>query len=237
MSADDDLRASAIASSCSTLPPSSCRTSPPLGGRLAASASPSQRREAKLVTADLPPVGEMSGRTEGARQSATSTIRQVRERPMRRALILLRRRLLGAIPVLLLVVIGTFFLLEARRRRRGRCLYRLDRRRCRPDRSACASAGASTSRPLTRLAHYLWSLAHLDLGWSVTFSRPILRRDPRAAAQHAAADGQRHRAVLRPRLGARHRRRRAARAAFATGCCRSARWRSMPSPASGSAWC
>ena len=27
---------------------------------------------------------------------------------------------------------------------------------------------------MTRLANYLWALAHLDLGWSVTFSRPIL---------------------------------------------------------------
>ena len=28
--------------------------------------------------------------------------------------------------------------------------------------------------PLTRLANYLWALAHLDLGRSVAFSRPIL---------------------------------------------------------------
>ena len=91
---------------------------------------------------------------------------------MKRAFVLLRRRLLGAVPVLLLVVIGTFFLLEAA----GgdavdayiastggdagliaelRQQWGLDQ-----------SAGA-------RLAAYLWSLAHLDLGWSVTFSRPI----------------------------------------------------------------
>ncbi|MDW6026251.1 ABC transporter permease [Mesorhizobium sp. BAC0120] len=91
---------------------------------------------------------------------------------MPRALILLRRRLLTAIPVLLLVVIGTFFLLEAAGGdavdayiastggdagliEQLRHQWGLDQ-----------SAGA-------RLAAYLWALAHLDLGWSVSFSRPI----------------------------------------------------------------
>jgi peptide/nickel transport system permease protein len=92
---------------------------------------------------------------------------------MRRALILLRRRLLSAFPVLLLVVIGTFFLLEAAggdavdayivSTGGDAGLIEALRQRWGLDQSA-----------LTRLANYLWALAHLDLGWSVTFSRPIL---------------------------------------------------------------
>ena len=94
-------------------------------------------------------------------------------RPMRRALILLRRRLIGAVPVLLLVVIGTFFLLEAAggdavdayivSTGGDAGLIEALRQRWGLDQSA-----------VTRLANYLWALAHLDLGWSVTFSRPIL---------------------------------------------------------------
>ena len=92
---------------------------------------------------------------------------------MRRALILLRRRLIGAVPVLLLVVIGTFFLLEAAggdavdayivSTGGDAGLIEALRQRWGLDQSA-----------VTRLANYLWALAHLDLGWSVTFSRPIL---------------------------------------------------------------
>jgi peptide/nickel transport system permease protein len=92
---------------------------------------------------------------------------------MRRALILLRRRLIGAIPVLLLVVIGTFFLLEAAggdavdayivSTGGDSGLIEALRTRWGLDQSA-----------ITRLANYLWALVHLDLGWSVTFSRPIL---------------------------------------------------------------
>jgi peptide/nickel transport system permease protein len=92
---------------------------------------------------------------------------------MRRALILLRRRLFGAIPVLLLVVIGTFLLLEAAggdavdayivSTGGDAGLIEALRARWGLDQSA-----------MTRLANYLWALAHLDLGWSVTFSRPIL---------------------------------------------------------------
>jgi len=91
---------------------------------------------------------------------------------MRRALILLRRRLLSAIPVLLLVVVGTFFLLEAAggdavdayivSTGGDAVLVEQLRQQWGLDRSAGA-----------RLAAYLWSLAHLDLGWSVAFSRPI----------------------------------------------------------------
>ena len=92
---------------------------------------------------------------------------------MRRALTLLRRRLIGAVPVLLLVVIGTFLLLEAAggdavdayivSTGGDAGLIEALRQRWGLDQSA-----------LTRLANYLWALAHLDLGWSVTFSRPIL---------------------------------------------------------------
>ena len=92
---------------------------------------------------------------------------------MRRALILLRRRLIGAVPVLLLVVIGTFFLLEAAggdavdayivSTGGDAGLIEQLRQRWGLDQTA-----------VTRLANYLWALAHLDLGWSVTFSRPIL---------------------------------------------------------------
>ncbi|RWC94485.1 MAG: hypothetical protein EOS32_16900 [Mesorhizobium sp.] len=50
-------------------PPSlSCRTSPPQGGRLAVASAFANRRLCKMgavaKAADLPPVGEMSGRTE-----------------------------------------------------------------------------------------------------------------------------------------------------------------------------
>ncbi|RWN57066.1 MAG: hypothetical protein EOS00_24210 [Mesorhizobium sp.] len=62
-------------------PPLSCRTSPPQGGRFAVSAPRSFLRRWRLaktgVTADLPQVGEMSGRTEGAlsrRRSKASTV-------------------------------------------------------------------------------------------------------------------------------------------------------------------
>ncbi|MEP9397626.1 ABC transporter permease [Mesorhizobium sp. KR2-14] len=91
---------------------------------------------------------------------------------MTRALRLLRRRLVGAIPVLLIVVIGTFLLLEAA-----------------PGDAVDAYVGMTggdagliaelrqtwgLDQPaLARLAAYFWSLAHLDLGHSVTFSRPI----------------------------------------------------------------
>jgi peptide/nickel transport system permease protein len=92
---------------------------------------------------------------------------------VRRALTLLRRRLIGAVPVLLLVVIGTFFLLEAAG---GDAV----------DAYIVSTGGDSglieqlrqrwglDQTAMTRLANYLWALAHLDLGWSVTFSRPIL---------------------------------------------------------------
>ncbi|MER8367876.1 ABC transporter permease [Mesorhizobium sp. M1348] len=91
---------------------------------------------------------------------------------MSRALILLRRRLVGSIFVLLIVVIGTFLLLEAApgdavdayivSTGGDAGMIELLRHRWGLDQSE-----------LTRLANYLWALLHLDLGQSVTFSRPI----------------------------------------------------------------
>jgi peptide/nickel transport system permease protein len=92
---------------------------------------------------------------------------------MTRALRLIRRRLVGSVPVLLIVVVGTFLLLEAApgdavdayivSTGGDAGLIETLRQRWGLDQS-----------PVTRLAIYLWSLVHLDLGRSVTFSRPIL---------------------------------------------------------------
>jgi peptide/nickel transport system permease protein len=91
---------------------------------------------------------------------------------MTRALLLLRRRIVGSVFVLLIVVIGTFLLLEAApgdavdayivSTGGDAGMIELLRHRWGLDQSA-----------LTRLANYLWALLHLDLGQSVTFSRPI----------------------------------------------------------------
>ncbi|MDQ6434151.1 ABC transporter permease [Mesorhizobium sp. LHD-90] len=86
---------------------------------------------------------------------------------------LILRRLVGAIPVLAIVSVGGFFLLEAAPGDAvdayvagiGGDAQMIDelRQAWGLDRSAAA-----------RLGFYLWSLAHLDLGQSVTFSRPVL---------------------------------------------------------------
>ncbi|HSI40313.1 MAG TPA: ABC transporter permease [Xanthobacteraceae bacterium] len=91
---------------------------------------------------------------------------------MTRALALAGRRLVAAVPVLLIVAIGCFALLEAA-----------------PGDAVDAYVGATggdaglmqalrerwglEGGPLPRLGHYLWSLAHLDLGHSVAFARPV----------------------------------------------------------------
>lgn len=91
---------------------------------------------------------------------------------MPRALTILRRRLIAAIPVLLLVVIGTFCLLEAAGGDAVDAYVGMTggdaglAEQLRQQWGLDQSAG-------NRLVAYLWSLAHLDLGWSVTFSRPI----------------------------------------------------------------
>lgn len=91
---------------------------------------------------------------------------------MRRALVLFRRRLLGAIPVVLIVITGTFLLLEAAP---GDAV----------DAYAVSVGGDSglieelrrqwglDQSPMTRFATYAWTLLHGDLGWSVSFSRPV----------------------------------------------------------------
>jgi peptide/nickel transport system permease protein len=91
---------------------------------------------------------------------------------MTRAVLLLRRRLLGSIFVLGIVVVGTFLLLQAApgdavdayivSTGGDAGLVEVLRHRWGLDQSAW-----------TRLANYLWALAHLDLGQSVAFSRPI----------------------------------------------------------------
>ncbi|SFU09080.1 ABC transporter permease [Mesorhizobium sp. YR577] len=91
---------------------------------------------------------------------------------MRRAFILLRRRLIGSIPVLLIVVVGTFLLLEAAPGDAVDAYIGTTGGDAGLIESLRQSWGLDQSAG-TRLAAYLWSLAHLDLGYSVTFSRPI----------------------------------------------------------------
>lgn len=86
---------------------------------------------------------------------------------------LIGRRLIGAIPVLAIVIAGGFFLLELAP---GDAVD-----------AYIASVGGDAGMiealrrdwgldqsALSRFGLYLWSLAHLDLGRSVTFSRPVL---------------------------------------------------------------
>lgn len=91
---------------------------------------------------------------------------------MPRALRLVRRRLLASISVLALVVVGTFLLLEAAP---GDAV----------DAYLVSTGGDAAlveqlrqswnldGSALARLGAYLAALAHLDLGWSVAFSRPV----------------------------------------------------------------
>lgn len=92
---------------------------------------------------------------------------------MTRALRLIRRRLLTAVPVMLIVVIGAFLLLELAP---GDAV----------DAYILSTGGADAQMiedmrtawgldqsAWARLCAYLSALAHGDLGWSVSFSRPI----------------------------------------------------------------
>ncbi|GLS28947.1 peptide/nickel transport system permease protein [Mesorhizobium albiziae] len=92
---------------------------------------------------------------------------------MNRALRLIRRRLIGAIPVLLIVIVGTFLLLETAP---GDAVdaYIVSTGGDAGLIEALRQRWGLDQSPMTRLATYLWSLSHLDLGHSVTFSRPIL---------------------------------------------------------------
>jgi peptide/nickel transport system permease protein len=91
-----------------------------------------------------------------------------------RAFALLRRRLLGSIPVLLLVVVGTFLMLEAAPGDAVDAYLATSGGGDAALIAALREAWGLDRSLLARLAAYLWSLAHLDLGWSVTFSRPVL---------------------------------------------------------------
>lgn len=92
---------------------------------------------------------------------------------MNRAWRLLKRRLLGSIPVLLIVVVGSFFLLEAAP---GDAVdaYIVSVGGDAGMIEALRQSWGLDASPTTRLAAYLWSLLHLDLGHSVAFSRPVL---------------------------------------------------------------
>jgi peptide/nickel transport system permease protein len=80
--------------------------------------------------------------------------------------------LIGSIPVLLIVVVGTFLLLEAAPGDAVDAYIGTTGGDAGLIESLRQSWGLDQSAG-TRLAAYLWSLAHLDLGYSVTFSRPI----------------------------------------------------------------
>src|SRR5260221_13893015 len=94
---------------------------------------------------------------------------------MPRGLRLVRRRLLQAVPVLVFVILGTFLLLEIAPGDAVDAYLA----------GAGGGGGADFAARLraewglggsaaTRLAAYLAKLATLDLGWSVTFSRPVV---------------------------------------------------------------
>jgi len=93
---------------------------------------------------------------------------------MSRSLTLVRRRLLSAIPVLAIVVVGTFFLLEAAP---GDAVDAYLVTTGGGDAELVASLREQWGLEGSvgaRLGLYLWALVHGDLGWSVTFSRPVL---------------------------------------------------------------
>lgn len=91
---------------------------------------------------------------------------------MRRALRLIGRRLAAAVPVLLIVVAGTFFLLEAAP---GDAVdaYLVSTGGDAAMIAALRQSWNLDGSALARLEAYLWALLHLDLGWSVAFSRPV----------------------------------------------------------------
>ena len=93
---------------------------------------------------------------------------------MNRALRLVRRRLITAIPVIGLVIIGAFLLLEAAP---GDAVDAYILSLGGADANMVAELRAAwglDQSPWARLLAYLAALARGDLGWSVSFSRPIL---------------------------------------------------------------
>lgn len=92
---------------------------------------------------------------------------------MNRALRLFRRRLVSSIPVLLIVIVGAFFLLElAPGDAADAYLLSIGGGDPALVQALRQSYGLEGST-LSRLWLYLTSLARFDLGWSVTFNRPI----------------------------------------------------------------
>ncbi len=92
---------------------------------------------------------------------------------MNRALRLLRRRLISSIPVLAIVIVGAFFLLElAPGDAADAYLLSIGGGDPALVQALRQSYGLEGST-LSRLWLYLTSLARFDLGWSVTFNRPI----------------------------------------------------------------
>ncbi|MBE7185788.1 MAG: ABC transporter permease [Methylobacterium mesophilicum] len=92
---------------------------------------------------------------------------------MPRALRLIRRRLLASIPVLLIVLVGTFLLLELAS---GDAVdaYLVSSGGDAAMIEALRARWSLDASPLARLGAYLWAVLRLDLGWSVSFSRPVL---------------------------------------------------------------
>lgn len=93
---------------------------------------------------------------------------------MTRTWLLTRRRLLSSIPVLLIVIIGTFFLMEmAPGDAVDAYLVSLGGGDAGLAEELRQSYGLDRSA-LNRLLLYAASLAQFDLGWSVSFNRPVL---------------------------------------------------------------
>jgi len=97
---------------------------------------------------------------------------------MTRTLRLVRRRLVGSVFVLLIVVVGSFLMLQAAP---GDAVdaYVVSMGGDAGLVESLRHAWGLDQSIWTRLANYLWALLHLDLGWSVTFSRPIRLLHPR----------------------------------------------------------
>ncbi|MEQ1951596.1 ABC transporter permease [Mesorhizobium sp. CN2-181] len=86
---------------------------------------------------------------------------------------LILRRLVGAVPVLAIVIVGGFFLLEAAPGDAVDAYVVSIGGDAKMIEELRQSWGLNQSA-LARLGFYLWSLVHLDLGQSVSFSRPVL---------------------------------------------------------------
>ncbi len=90
-----------------------------------------------------------------------------------RAARLVSRRLLGVVPVLAIVIVGTFFLLEASQ---GDAVdaYLVSTGGDKGLADQLRRDWGLDRGSWSRLAFFVVSLAHLDFGWSVAFSRPVI---------------------------------------------------------------